>query len=139
MAVQKYPSPAQGSQTFSKSSLSQQHAFNFPACTAAHAYITIRGRAHAYLISDLVRLATYFYVNSLVAFCWECRIPAFYLFVGHCCRATRRVILKKYFQLVSVCSRSYCVPVLTVSNRLSATSALLLSKMQAKTLRVALQ
>ena len=60
--------------------------------THVHDLYRVRERAYAYLISEFVHLATYFCVHYPATLHSECCIPAFYLFVGHCCRATWRVV-----------------------------------------------
>lgn len=60
--------------------------------THVHDLYRVREQAYAYLISEFVHLATYFCVRYPATLHSECCIPAFYLFVGHCCRATWRVV-----------------------------------------------
>ena len=48
--------------------------------------------------------STNFYISLLTLLYTEGRIPAFYLFVWHCCRATQRKTF--FFQLAIVCLRS---------------------------------
>ena len=73
------------------------------------------------------------YISLFTLLHTECHIPAFYLFVQHCCRAPQRAFEKKTkFQFAIVCLRSHWVPVLWVSSCLSVTTTLFYSEIGSK-------
>jgi len=76
-----------------------------------------------------------FYINLLAQMGTDYSTPAVSLLVGHCYRATRRICRKN----ISLWLQSMCVPALETSIHLSATAVLFFSKLQAKTLYMALQ
>ena len=121
-----------------------QHNTNF---ATVHSQVTVGGCSVEYECKLLCQYTTtvgatepeQLNVSLLTLLHTECRIPLFYLLVGHRFRVTQRAFKKNFFfvHYVIVGLQSCWVPILWVSSSLSATAALLL--IRAKTLSVALQ